>query len=198
MERELILSGIGGQGIQLASAVVARAAVAEGREVQVFGSYGGMMRGGATEATIVLADGPVEAPPTVSAAWSAVLMHHDFAHSTLARLRPGSVVLINSTVARGLDLDDAWQVIEVPASDLAVEVGNVMTASMVMTGAYAAVTGLVGLESLVTALTASLPSYRTQHADLNERALRLGWSSSAAVAAPGSVPAWPVPTGVAG
>ena len=198
MERELILTGIGGQGIQLASAVVARAAVAEGREVQVFGSYGGMMRGGATEATIVLADGPVEAPPTVSAAWSAVLMHHDFADSTLARLRPGSVVLINSTVARGLDLDDAWQVIEVPASDLAVEVGNVMTASMVMTGAYAAVTGLVGLESLVTALTASLPSYRTQHADLNERALRLGWSSSAAVAAPGSVPAWPVPTGVAG
>ena len=198
MERELILTGIGGQGIQLASAVVARATVAEGREVQVFGSYGGMMRGGATEATIVLADGPVEAPPTVSAAWSAVLMHHDFADPTLARLRPGSVVLINSTVARGLDLDDAWQVIEVPASDLAVEVGNVMTASMVMTGAYAAVTGLVGLESLVTALTVSLPSYRTQHADLNERALRLGWSSSAAVAAPGSVPAWPVPTGVAG
>ncbi len=134
----------------------------------------------------------------MSAAWSAVLMHHDFADPTLARLRPGSVVLINSTVARGLDLDDAWQVIEVPASDLAVEVGNVMTASMVMTGAYAAVTGLVRLESLVTALTVSLPSYRTQHADLNERALRLGWSSSAAVAAPGSVPAWPVPTGVAG
>ena len=65
------MTGIGGQGMQLAAAVLARAAVAEGREVQVFGSYGGMMRGGATEATVVVADGPVEAPPTVGEAWSA-------------------------------------------------------------------------------------------------------------------------------
>ena len=41
MERELVLSGIGGQGIQLAAQVVARAAIAEGKQVQLFGSYGG-------------------------------------------------------------------------------------------------------------------------------------------------------------
>ena len=193
MERELILTGIGGQGIQLASVALSRAAVTDGREVQVFGSYGGMMRGGATEATIVVADGPVDAPPTVSATWSAVLMHHDFAGPTLARLRPGSVLFVNTTVIRDLDLDDAWQMVEVAASDLAVEVGNVMTASMVMIGAYAAVTGLVELESLVAASTASLPAYRTQHAALNEEALRRGWSSVAA----GSAPAWPVASGVA-
>ena len=29
----------------------------------MFGSYGGMMRGGNTEATLVFADGPIEAPP---------------------------------------------------------------------------------------------------------------------------------------
>lgn len=194
MERELLLTGIGGQGIQLAAAVVARAAVSEGREAQVFGSYGGMMRGGATEATIVVADGPVEAPPTVSTAWSAVLMHHDFAGATLARLRSGSVVLVNSTVVQGLELDDEWQLVEVPASDLAVEIGNLMTASMVMIGAYAAVTGLVELDSLVAASTASLPPYRTQHAALNERALRLGWSTVEA----GSAPAWSVESAVAG
>ncbi len=194
MERELILTGIGGQGIQLASAALARAAVDEGREVQVFGSYGGMMRGGATEATVVVADGPVEAPPTVSATWSAVLMHHDFAGPTLARLRPGSVVLVNTTVVRGLDLDETWQVVEVAASDLAVGVGTIVAASMVMTGAYAAVTGLVGLESLVAASTASLPPYRTQHAALNEQALRVGWASVTA----GSAPAWPVAAAVTG
>ena len=51
MERELLLTGIGGQGVQLAAQVLARAAIAEGRSVQMFGSYGGMMRGGNTEAT---------------------------------------------------------------------------------------------------------------------------------------------------
>ncbi|TMK87611.1 MAG: indolepyruvate ferredoxin oxidoreductase subunit beta, partial [Actinobacteria bacterium] len=32
-ERELLLTGIGGQGVQLAAQVIARAAVLEGREV---------------------------------------------------------------------------------------------------------------------------------------------------------------------
>ena len=67
------MTGIGGQGIQLAAAVLARAAVLEGREVQVFGSYGGMMRGGPTESTLVVADGPIEAPPTAGSTWSALL-----------------------------------------------------------------------------------------------------------------------------
>ena len=74
MERELIITGIGGQGVQLAAAVVARAAVLEGREAQVFGNFAGMMRGGATESTVVVADGPIAAPPTVGSTWSAVLM----------------------------------------------------------------------------------------------------------------------------
>ena len=56
MERELLMSGIGGQGVQLAAEVLAPAAITDGLDVQVFGSYGGMMRGGNTEATVVLAD----------------------------------------------------------------------------------------------------------------------------------------------
>ncbi len=78
------MTGIGGQGVQLASAVLAHAAVIEGREAQLFGSYAGMMRGGATESTVVLADGPIEAPPTVSRAWAVLVMHHEHA-ATVAR-----------------------------------------------------------------------------------------------------------------
>ena len=91
MERELVMTGIGGQGIQLAAQVLATAALREDREVQLFGSYGGMMRGGNTEATVVFADGPIEAPPTVGRAWSAILMHHDYSEPTIARLRPGTL-----------------------------------------------------------------------------------------------------------
>jgi Pyruvate/2-oxoacid:ferredoxin oxidoreductase gamma subunit len=178
MERELLVTGIGGQGIQLAAQVVARAALAEGREVQLFGSYGGLMRGGNTEATLVVADGPVEAPPTVGSAWSAIVMHHDYSGPTLALLRAGSVVLLNSTVfERPIDRD-AYVVVDVPATDLAVELGNIMTASMVMVGAYSAVTGLVGIDALVDAVAASLPSYRAQHVALNQAALRAGYDAA--------------------
>src|SRR6478752_9338931 len=101
MERELVLTGIGGQGIQLAAQVLARAAIAEGRSVQMFGSYGGMMRGGNTEATVVIADGAIEAPPAVAEAWSAIFMHHDFSEPTRAKLRPGSLVLVNTSLFDG-------------------------------------------------------------------------------------------------
>jgi Pyruvate/2-oxoacid:ferredoxin oxidoreductase gamma subunit len=173
----LLLTGIGGQGIQLAAQVLARAAITEGRQVQMFGSYGGMLRGGNTEATVVVGDEPVEAPPTISSTWSAILMHHDYVEPTLALLRPGTIVLRNSTVYEG-DVDvDGIELLDVPATELAVGVGNIMTASMVMTGAYAKRTGLVALDSLKEAVVASLPSYRTKHVELNVSALDAGFAS---------------------
>jgi Pyruvate/2-oxoacid:ferredoxin oxidoreductase gamma subunit len=186
VERELVLTGIGGQGIQLAAQVLAHAAIIEGREVQLFGSYGGMMRGGNTEATVVFADGPIEAPPTVGHAWSAILMHHDYSEPTIARLRQGTLVLVNTTVFEG-ELDrDAYVVVDVPATDLALDVGNIMTASMVMTGAYIAATGLVTMDSVAAAVADALPSYRSQHVALNVAALQAGYG-----AAPhGIAPAW--------
>ena len=174
MERQLVMTGIGGQGIQLAASVLARAALAEGREVQMFGSYGGMMRGGNTEATVVIADGPIESPPTVGSTWSAILMHHDYSEPTIKRLRAGSVVLINSSVFGSFEAN-GYEVVEVPATDEAIEAGNVMGASMVMMGAYAAVTDLVAVDSLCVAVGDALPSYRTQHIAFNLDALRRGY-----------------------
>jgi 2-oxoacid:acceptor oxidoreductase gamma subunit (pyruvate/2-ketoisovalerate family) len=187
MERELLMTGIGGQGVQLAAQVVARAALTEGREVQLFGSYGGMMRGGATESTVVVADRPIEAPPTVETAWSVVFMHHEHADHARQCLAPGSVAFVNTSVVPVGSATGGHTVVEVPASDLALEVGHVMTASMVMIGAYAAVTGMVRLSSLVRASEASLPSYRSQHVALNDRALRAGFDA----VEEGLWPAWP-------
>jgi Pyruvate/2-oxoacid:ferredoxin oxidoreductase gamma subunit len=177
VERELVFTGIGGQGVQLAAQVIARAAILEGREVQVFGSYGGMMRGGNTEATVVIGDAVVESPPTVASTWSAILMHHDYVETTLRLLRPGTIVFRNSTVYEGEVDVEGIEMIDVPATELAVGVGNIMTASMVMTGAYARRTGLVERPSLEAAVSAALPSYRTKHIELNVTALRTGWDA---------------------
>jgi 2-oxoacid:acceptor oxidoreductase gamma subunit (pyruvate/2-ketoisovalerate family) len=184
MERELLLTGIGGQGIQLAAQVLARAAIAEGREVQMFGSYGGMMRGGNTEATVVVADGRIEAPPTITDTWSAIFMHHDFSESTRAKLRPGSLVLVNTTVFEGTFDADVHRVVEVAATDIAVDLGNIMTASMVMLGAYVAATDIVGLDAVDAAIAASLPAYRSQHVARNVAAVRAGFDAAPRAIAP--------------
>jgi Pyruvate/2-oxoacid:ferredoxin oxidoreductase gamma subunit len=188
VERELVLSGIGGQGIQLAAQVLARAALAEGRHVQLFGSYGGMMRGGNTEATLLVADEAIEGPPTVSSTWSAIVMHHEHWGATHRCLGPGALVFVNSTVFDAPVDWSPYELVEVPATALAAESTGIQTASMVMLGAYAALTSLVSVGALGPAIAEALPSYRAQHAARNASAVQVGVDYCAALGA--RYPAW--------
>lgn len=186
-EYELLLTGIGGQGVQLAAQVIARAATREGREVMFFGIYGGMMRGGNTDSTVVVADGPITAPPVVSRTWSAIAMHDEFWAPIEPKLRPGGLVLVNDSTFTH-ELTAPVTVVRLSATEIAAGIGNPMGGTMVMAGAYAAITGLVQLDSLVAAMEESIPSYRRQHIESNERALRAGFD--AAPTDTGVVRAW--------
>ncbi|MEE8475540.1 MAG: 2-oxoacid:acceptor oxidoreductase family protein [Myxococcota bacterium] len=187
MEREIAITGVGGQGVQLGAQVLARAATLEDRHVLMFGIYGGAMRGGSTESTLVVGDGLISAPPIVSRVWSALAMHHEYWETLRSKLRPGGLVLVNSTLFEGHLDREAQRVIDVPATELAAGVGSSLAAAMVLVGAYAAVTGLVGFDSLVRAMEESLPPYRSQHIQTNAKALRAGFD-----AVPQDVvPAWP-------
>jgi Pyruvate/2-oxoacid:ferredoxin oxidoreductase gamma subunit len=189
MERELMLTGIGGQGVQLAAQVIARAATLESRSVMFFGVYGGTMRGGNTDSTVVVSDTDLDAPPIIGRTWSAIAMHHEFWEPMHAKLRDDSELFVTSTLFEGEVEPGRYRVFEVPATEIAAnDLGNLMTASMVMTGAYVGITGLVSLESAIQAMTASLPSYRQQHIELNERALRVGFDRVADQH--GAAPAW--------
>jgi Pyruvate/2-oxoacid:ferredoxin oxidoreductase gamma subunit len=176
-EYELLLTGIGGQGVQLGAQVVARAATREGREVMFFGIYGGMMRGGNTDSTVVVADAPITAPPVVSRAWSAIAMHDEFWGPLEPKLRPGGLVLVNDSTFEHT-IAAPVTVVRLPATELAAEIGNPMGGTMVMVGAYSALTGLVGLDSLVEGMRESIPAYRSQHIESNERALRAGFDAA--------------------
>ena len=178
MERELLVTGIGGQGVQLAARVIATAAIAEGRSVQLFGSYGGMMRGGNTDAPIVVSDGTVEAPPTVGHAWSSIVMHDQFAGPIYAKLIDGSIVVVNSDVCSSRPDPSRSTVVELHANEVADGIGNRLAASMVLVGAYAAATGLVTLDTLTAAISESLPSYRQKTVDVNVAAVRAGYETA--------------------
>ncbi len=185
MERELLITGIGGQGVQLAAQVLARAAALEGRSVMLLGLYGGMMRGGNTDSTVVIGDGPIEAPPVVPKAWSAIAMHDEYWAPLEPKLRPGGIVLVNDTTF-GAEVTAPTTLIRLAATTVATDLGNPLGGSMVMLGAYTAATGLVEQSSLVEAMRQSIPPYRTQHIEANERAILAGWDLLPA----NSHPAW--------
>jgi Pyruvate/2-oxoacid:ferredoxin oxidoreductase gamma subunit len=173
MDHEILLTGIGGQGIQLAAKTLATAAMGDGRSSMVFGTYGGSMRGGRTESTVVISDGDVQAPPTVSRAWSAVGLHHLYWSDSGPKLRPGAVAVIDVDVFRG---DIGEVALPVHASKVAAELGSPKAVSMVAIGALAAATRVVSLEALVAATAHVLPSYRAEHAAANAVAIRAGYA----------------------
>lgn len=187
MERELIITGVGGQGVQLAAQILARAAVLEDRHVVMLGTYGGSMRGGSTDSTLVVGDAPVASPPIVSRSWSAVALHPRFYPPVAARLRPDALVVSNATLFEDGEEGAVRHLFRVPAGRMADELGSPLVASLILLAAYARVTGLVGVETLVEAMRQSVPSYRRQHVSGNEKALRAGF----AVLPAGAVPAWP-------
>ena len=170
-----MLTGIGGQGVQLAAQVLARAAASAGRQVMLFGVYGGMMRGGNTDSSVVVADEPIQAPPLLSHTWGALVMHHKFWEPMAPKIRDGGIVLVNSSLFEGVVERDRYQVVDVPATDRAADLGAPMSAAMVLAGAFVAATQLVEIDALVTAMSDSLPPYRRQHVEANTAALRCGY-----------------------
>ncbi len=177
MERELLVTGIGGQGVQLATQVLGRALTLEGRHVMLLGTYGGTMRGGNTDASLVYADRPISSPPIVASAWSGLIMHHRFWEGTRARLRPRAVLVVNAPIFDpAIDLS-RFQAYPVPAVAIATEQGSPLAAAMVMAGAYAGLTGAAPLDAMIQALEQSLPSYRRKLFDTNVAALKAGYSA---------------------
>ncbi len=190
MERELLCTGIGGQGVQLMAQVLARAATLEGRNVMLFGVYGGMMRGGNTDATVVVSDTHLLAPPLISHTWSAIGMHDEFWVPLAPKLRPNALVLVNDATFE-TELDGSkLRVHRIPATDIAAALGNELGSSMVMGGAYAGITGLVGVDSMIEAMRESIPSYRTQHVANNEIAIRAGFDHAENAGITLAAPAW--------
>ncbi len=180
MEREILFTGIGGQGVQLAAKSLAYSAMREGRRVLMFGTYGGMMRGGDTDATVVIGDESLITPPVVDSAWAAFAMHHMSWANVGAKLRPAGFLLKNDGVFLGED-GHPGALLALSATRIASEAGMPQASSMVALGGFAAATGIVRLETLLEVAEEVLPSYRRQFAEANRAALRLGHAAVAGI-----------------
>ena len=193
MQAEVLFTGIGGQGIQLCAKALAMAAVDEGRQVLLSSHYGGEMRGGQTEASVVVADADLRSLPILPSAWSAFVMHPKYVEPVVRRLRPGGPVVVNADLVGDDVAPEGSTVYRVPAGAIAADLGAPMSAGFVLLGAYAAVTAMVGVDALVGAMTQLVPPYRVQHVAANETAIRAG----AAAAPAGAAPVWAPTAGAA-
>lgn len=183
MLEEIVIAGFGGQGVMVAGQLLAHAGMNEGRQVAWIPSYGPEMRGGTANCTVIISDEEVGSPIVINPG-IAIVMNRPSLDKYEPLVRPGGLLLVNSSLAgRRVERTDI-RVVEVAANDEAAALGNVRLANSIMLGVLLGLTGVVRLESLVESMP-HVFSERQQHLnELNRRALERG--RELALAAAGS------------
>lgn len=170
MEHEVLIVGIGGQGIQLVGKTLALAATDAGLNAMLAADYGGEMRGGASKTSVVIGDGPLKSLPVLPSAGAAIVMHDKFTGPIPDRLRPDGLLVLNSSIVDPATVDAGERrVVALPVTEMARELGAPQSAGLVILGAFARVTDIVDTDRLVAAMTGLLPPYRKQHVEANAR-----------------------------
>ncbi|MGD8278699.1 MAG: 2-oxoacid:acceptor oxidoreductase family protein [Gemmatimonadota bacterium] len=163
--RELRIHGRGGQGAVIASKVLAVALFREGRWVQSFPAFGVERRGAPVMAFLRVDDAPIRLRCEVAAPDELIVLDPTLidAIDVTAGLKPGGRILINSDRAPESygDLCARFEVATVDAAKVAAahRIGS-RTQPIVNTsilGAFAAFSGLVGLDSVCDAIREEVP-----------------------------------------
>lgn len=172
MRSDVFMAGTGGQGVLLIGQLLTQAASEDGLQVSYFPIYSPEVRGGATTCTVVISDGAVGSP-IIGRPACMLLMDQYSVDGNIARLKPGGLVLINTSLVRDVPRDDV-QVVGIPALEKAAAIGNERIANMVMLGAYVATTKVVSPEAVEKALKVVLPKRHHRYLPLNIEALKAG------------------------
>jgi 2-oxoglutarate ferredoxin oxidoreductase subunit gamma len=166
---EIRLSGSGGQGIILASVVLAEAvAVHEALQVSQTQSYGPEARGGRCKAEVVVSDKEIDYPKVVQLDML-LAMTQEACDAYFFDFKPNGLLLVDSTFVEQVPTSRS---IALPFTRIARDdIGREMVANMVALGAIAAVCPLIAAKSMEKAVVSRSPGGTV---DINRKAFRAG------------------------
>ncbi len=151
INEKIIVAGFGGQGVMSLGQLLIYAGMLEGKHVSWLPSYGPEMRGGTANCNVIISDSPV-ASPIVTDATAVIAMNRPSLDKFESSLVKDGLLLINSSlIDKSAERDDITSH-DIPANEIADELGNSRVANMVMLGAYLEATGALKKESMINAL----------------------------------------------
>jgi 2-oxoisovalerate ferredoxin oxidoreductase beta subunit len=140
-EPQIKVAGFGGQGVLFLGALLANVALRKNFHVTWLPAYGPESRGGTANCNVVISEKPVASPmvtePTVLMALNGPSLER-FESSVTA----GGVVVYDSTLIKRAPSRTDVEVVAVPATAIADELGHTRVANLVMVGAYLSHTGM--------------------------------------------------------
>jgi 2-oxoglutarate ferredoxin oxidoreductase subunit gamma len=177
-QQDIVMAGFGGQGLMSIGKMLAKAAMAEGRNVTWMPAYGPEMRGGTANCTVVIDDEPIGSP-IVKSCQAAIVMNLQSIDKFESTLAPGAVIVVNrSLIERKVKRADL-KAVYVDANEIAEKEGSARSANLVMLGAYVAATKVVRAETIEHAIEKSFDG-KPAIADMNLRCFRKGLEAARA------------------
>lgn len=174
MLQEVIIAGFGGQGVLSMGQLLTYAGMLEGKQVAWYPSYGPEMRGGTANCGVTVSDKEISCP-LVSEPTTAIVMNRPSLVKFEPIVKPGGLLLVNSSLVDKKASRKDIRVIEILANDLAAEkLGNTRVANIIMLGAFLELTKTVNIDAIIESLKMVLPERRHNLIPLNRQALELG------------------------
>jgi len=172
-QHEIIFSGFGGQGIQAAGKLIAYSAMLEDKYVSFLPSYGPEMRGGTSNCHVVVSEEPIGSP-IINNASVLVAMNRPSLDKFENLVIPGGMIIFDSSlVNRTLNRTDV-KAFEIPATQIASDMGNLTYANIIMLGKLIAETGVVSAEYFEKGLKKILPEKKHYMIPEEMKALKIG------------------------
>jgi len=173
MEKGVVISGFGGQGVMLAGELLAEAGKEEGKYVTFLPSYGPEMRGGTANCHVIVSDTPI-ASPIIGYPKAAIVLNLPSLDKYEPLMKKDGIIIINKTlVPREVKRDDV-RVLQIDAQHVAEDLGNKKVVNMILLGAYVEIEKPVKIETLKNALKSYLTGRKAELIEVNERALEKG------------------------
>lgn len=168
---EILIGGVGGQGVVLAGILLGTAATLfDGKQAVQTQSYSSELRGGSTRAEVIISEQRVT-DPEVRRPDILILMAEDAVGRYLYRIKPKGLLAIDADLVKGVKQGD-YEILSIPATSLAdQEMGNIVVANLILLGALIKKTGLLSVEAMEKAIEISVPEKAVQ---LNLKAFQRG------------------------
>lgn len=164
------LCGFGGQGIILSAVILGTASVTKANYYAVqTQSYGSEARGGQCQAELIINSKPIGSP-IASRKDILIALFQDAYDKYIGTLSEDGILIIDPKLVVNLH-DSVKRTFSVPATEIAISLGNRMAANMVVLGFLSECTGLLEKESLVDVIKDHVSS---RFFDLNLKAIEAG------------------------
>ncbi len=173
MEKEVIISGFGGQGVLSMGKILAYSGLMEDKQVTWMPAYGPEQRGGTANVTVIVSDEKISSP-ILSTFDVAVVLNQPSLEKFEPKVKPGGILIYDSYGIINPPTRKDIIVYKIDAMDKAAELKNGKIFNMIVLGGLLKVCPIISSEGVEKALYKTLPERHHALIPLNMTAFEEG------------------------